>query len=206
MPRKLDPAVAAALTDAVRECEACSRAEIVVEIRARSGSYAHADARFASVVAFATLLLLLFSPWTFHTQWVAIDVVLAWILGLFLSRKSDAVRRVMTTARERDAQARLVAGSVFHERGIANTAEETGVLAYLSLLEGRIELLADRAVLESVPTLEWNRIAAFARGRHATTATLLELVRELRPLLERHLPSREGDIDELCNVPRFVTD
>ena len=204
MPKKLDPAVTAALSDAVSELEACSCAELVIEIRSRSGSYAQADARFASLVALAALVLLLFAPWTFHAQWVVLDVILAWILGLFIARKSDAVRRVMTTRRERDAQAQLVASAVFHERGIANTIGETGVLAYLSLLEGRIELLADRAVLASVPSLEWNRLAAFARGRHATTATLLELVRELRPLLERHLPVREGDIDELCNAPRFV--
>ncbi|HYO76573.1 MAG TPA: hypothetical protein VE010_08925, partial [Thermoanaerobaculia bacterium] len=206
MAKTLDPAVTAVLTEAVQELERRSSAEVVIEVRARSGSYAHADARFASIIAFVALLVLLFSPWHFAAGWVAIDVVLAWIVGLFISRKSDAVRHLVTTKREQLAQTRLVAAAAFHDRGVANTLRETGVLVYLSLLEGHIELLADRGVLQALPVLEWNRIAALARGEHATTETLLEVVRALTPLLEQHLPSHEGDTDELCNVPLFVTE
>ena len=65
-------------------------------------------------------------------------------------------------------------------------------------------LLADRGILESVPVLDWYRIAAEARQRHATPETLVEVVHALTPLLERHMPVGEGDVDELCNVPRFV--
>lgn len=204
--KQLDPAVTAQLTDAVRELESCSCAEVVIEIRGRSGSYAHADARFASLIAFVALLVLLFSPWPFHAYWVAIDVALLWLLALFTAKRSDAARRLMTSARERETQVRVLASSVFHERGVANTGEETGVLVYLSLMEERLEVLADRGVLEAVPTLEWNRIVAEARSKRATTQTLIDVLRELRPLLERHLPVRPGDVDELCNVPRFVTE
>lgn len=203
MARKLDPAVTAALTEAVRELERRSCAEVVIEVRAHSGSYAHADARFASLIAFLGLLVLLFSTWHFDAVWVAIDVALLWILGLFIARKSDAVRRLVTTRKEQLAQARLVAAAAFHERGVANTVRETGVLVYLSLLERHVEILADRAVLQSVPALEWNRLA---QSRDASTETLLELVRALTPLLEQHLPSHEGDTDELCNVPVFVSE
>ncbi|HYC59365.1 MAG TPA: hypothetical protein VEK79_07350 [Thermoanaerobaculia bacterium] len=204
MAKRIDSAVAASLTEAVRELERCSCAEVVVEIRSRSGSYAHADARFAAVIAFVALLVLLFSPWPFAPGWVAIDVAIAWMIGLLISRKSDSVRHLMTARRERIAQTRLVAASVFHDRGVANTISETGVLVYLSLLEGHIELLADRGILANVPSLEWNRIAETARARRATTETLLEIVRAMMPLLGKHLPSREGDVDELCDVPRFV--
>jgi putative membrane protein len=204
--KQLDPKVTAAIADVVHALERCSCAEVVVEIRGRSGSYAHADARFASLIAFIVLLVLLFSPWPFQAAWVAIDVAIAWAAGLFSARRSDAARRLMTTEREREAQVRMVAASVFHDRGVAHTAEETGVLVYLSLMEGRLELLADRGVLEAVPVLEWNRIADEARQKQATTATLVDVVRHITPLLERHMPVREGDVDELCNVPRFVTE
>jgi putative membrane protein len=206
MTKTLDPAITAALTDAVAELELRSCAEVVLEIRARSGSYAHADARFASALAFLALLVLLFSPWPFQAVWVAVDTGLAWILGLFIARKSDRVRRWMTRERERAAQVHTLAMAVFHQRGIANTIAETGVLVYLSQLERRVELLADRGVLQAVPALEWNQLAAASRTHGATTETLLEIVQSLTPLLERHLPAREGDIDELCNVPQFVSD
>ena len=163
--RQLDPSVTRAITDAVHELERCSCAEVVVEVRGRSGSYAHADVRFASVLAFVALLVLLFSPWHFAPAWVAIDVAIAWILGLLISQRSFAVQRLMTTAKDRASRVRLVAASVFHERGLANTRAETGLLLYHSVLERRIELLADRGVLEAVPSLEWNRLAAEAGAR-----------------------------------------
>jgi putative membrane protein len=204
--KQLDPAVTQAITEAVQALERCSCAEVVVEVRARSGSYAHADARFGSLLAFITLLVLLFSPWHFAAGWVAVDVAVAWFAGMFIAQRSLTLRRLMTSEKERNDRARMVAASVFFDRGIANTREETGVLVYLSILEGRIELLADRGILEAVPALEWNRLTADARAKHATPAMLVDLVRGLTPLLERHMPIREGDQDELCNVPRFVAE
>jgi uncharacterized membrane protein len=206
VPKSLDPTVAAALTDAVRELELRSCAEVVVELRSRSGSYSQADARFASVIALVALAVLLFSPWPFRAGWVVVDVVIAWILGLFLSRKSDSVRHLMTSRRERVAQARMVAAAVFHQRGIANTSSESGILLYLGMLERHIELVADRGVLAAVPSIEWNRLIETVRRKHATPATLLEVVRELTPLLAHCLPVKEGDVDELDNAPRFITE
>jgi putative membrane protein len=202
--KQLDPNVAAQLTDAIHALERRSCAEVVVEIRARSGSYAHADARFGATLAFAALLLLLFSPWTFAPLWVAIDVALVYALGIFLARRTAALRRLMTSTRERQTAVRTVATAVFVDRGIANTRAETGVLVYLSLLERRIELIADRGVLQSVPSLAWNQLLAAAHARSATIETLVEILRALDPLLECHLPWRDGDVDELHNEPRFV--
>ncbi|HEX8171702.1 MAG TPA: hypothetical protein VF824_14285 [Thermoanaerobaculia bacterium] len=206
MARALDAKTTAELTEAVRQLEVCSCAEVVVEVRGRSGSYAHAHARFAALIAFVVLLALLFSPWPFAPWWVAVDVAIAYGVAAFVARRSDGVRRLVTTRRERGNAVQAMAAAVFHDRGVANTSAETGVLVYLSLLERRIELLADRGVLSVVPVLEWNQLVEAARARHATTAMLLEIVRGLQPLLARHLPIREGDRDELCNVPRFVSE
>jgi len=196
-----------ALTDAVCDIERRTCAEVVVEIRGRSGSYAHAHARFAAIAAFAGLLVLLFSRWSFRPLWVAIDVVVIYFVGLLIARRSDILRRLVTTEKDRDARVRTLAAAVFFDRGIANTESETGVLVVLSLLERRIELLADRGVLAAVPSLEWNRfVDGIRRHRAATTATLIDVLQGLAPLLEQHLPVREGDRDELSNVPRFINE
>jgi len=192
----------AALTDAVRDLEQRSCAEVVVEVRSRSGSYAHAESRFGALIAFATLLLVVFSPWTFAPGWVVIDVAIVYFAGVWIARKSDTLRRWMSTPRERAAQVRTTAASLFFERGVANTERETGVLVLLSLLERRLEILADRGVLSGVPALEWNRLIDVARARtDATPATLLETLRALEPLLAQHMPVRDGDRDELPNAP-----
>ena len=207
MATAIDPKITAALTDAVRELEACSCAELVIEVRARSGSYAHADARFGALAAFLALIVLLFSPWTFAPVWVVIDTAIAYVLGFFISRRSDSVRHLMTSDRERAAQVRTVASSVFFERGVANTERESGLVIYHGVLERRIEILADRGILLAVPALAWNEVVGAARAnRNADPAALVDVVRALLPILETHLPVREGDRDELANAPRFVSE
>jgi putative membrane protein len=210
LPKQIPREAVAALTEAVRELEACSCAEVVVEVRSRSGSYAHADARFAALLAFLALIALLFSPWPVAPWWVVLDVAVAYLLGMLIAKRSDGVRRLMTSERERAAQVRTVASSVFFERGVANTENESGVVIYHGMLERRIEILADRGVLLAVPALEWNTLKEGGRdarpgraGRPPSFATLVDIVRALRPLLEQHLPLREGDRDELANAPRF---
>ncbi len=206
MARHLDPAVVTSLGDAVRDLEQQSCAEVIVEVHARSGSYAHADARFAALLAFAGLLLLLFSPWPFRAAWVAVDVALLYAIGLAISRSSDRLRRLMTTAGDRVRRVRTVAASVFFERGIANLEKETGVLLYFSILEQRIEVVADHGLLKAVPHLEWNALVNAATTRAANAETLRELIRSLAPLLSRCLPRRSDDREELPDVPRFVVE
>lgn len=204
MAKKIDPADAASVTEAVRGIEASSSAEVVVEVQSQSGSYAHADARSGALVAFAALLFILFSPWTFDPGWVPGIVLSAYAMGMLASRLSDAVRRFLTSRRDRAERVRTQAAATFVERGVANTEGETGLLVYLSLLERRIELIADRGLLDAVPVLEWNQLLETTRTRDATIETVIEVIRALQPLLARYQPARAGDRDELSNEVRFA--
>ena len=204
--RKIDPAVAASVTEAVKAVEVCSCAEMVVEVRDRSGSYAHADARFAAVVAFITLIVLLFAHWVFAPAWVAADTAIAWFLGLMISRSSHAIRRLMTTRSDRERKVHTAAAATFIDRGVAKTRASTGMLVYLSALERRIELIADRGILDAVPSLEWNQLVETIRGRLATQKMLVDVLQTLQPLLLRYAPNRPDDRDELPNEVIFVVE
>lgn len=206
MTKSIDPAVAAAATDAVRAVEACSCAELVVEVRDRSGSYAHADARFAALVAFVTLVAVVFSPWSFGAIWLPFDVAIAYGIGLLIAQRSHTMRRLMTTRRDRERKVHTSAAAAFVDRGVAKTRRSTGILVYLSLLERRIELIADRGVLDAVPALEWNQVTQAARSRRANQQTLAEVIRALRPLLEKYAPNLPDDRDELPDAVIFVTE
>jgi putative membrane protein len=134
---------------------------------------------------------------------VAVDVAVMFAIGHFIAGRSDVLRRLMTRERERVAQVRTTAAAVFHERGVTNTERETGLLIYLSLLEKRLEILADRGVLMAVPALPWNDLMERARACPGTGPALVEFVRALAPMLGEYMPAREGDRDELANAPRF---
>jgi len=202
---KIDPAFAASVTERIRAIESSSSAEVVVDVRARSGSYSHADARFAALLAFIALLIVLFSPWDFEPIWVPPVVLAAYIGGVMLSRVSGTIRRAMTTRGDRDARVRMAAAAAFVEHGVANTSRETGLLVFLSRLDRRMELIADRGVLDAVPVLAWNQLLEKAHNRTADGEALLEVLRELEPLLTRHLPVQAGDKDELSNDVHFAS-
>ena len=132
---RIDQAACESLSDCVAEIEKHTDAELVIFVRARSGSYAHADYLAAALLAFFGLLFLLFSPIDFHQIWVAIDVALLFVLGAFLSAKTRGIRRLLTSNKFREQAVRTGAAAMFYEAGIANTKARLVVFVYLSLLE-----------------------------------------------------------------------
>jgi putative membrane protein len=200
-----DNAAREALTNCVTEIEKASDAELVLVVRARSGSYRQADYLFGALLAFLGLNFFLFSPVSFHVYWVAIDVAVLFALGSFFSSRSNTIRSLLTSERHRKEAVRTGAAAMFYEAGIANTEAEMGILIYLSLLERRLELIADRGVLKSVPALDWNQalFALHQAGKKPDPKTLLKELRSLGDLLAQHLPATGENPNELPDMPRF---
>src|SRR5262245_22608837 len=153
---EFDQAASDKLAQAVRDIEKETDAEIVIVVRGRSGSYWHADYLFGATIAFIGLLFVLFSPFDFHTYWVPFDVIALFLIGSYVSSRSDVIRRIYTSEKFRRQAARAGAAAMFYEAGIANTHAENGLLVYLSLLERRMEVIADRGILKAVEPLKWN--------------------------------------------------
>jgi putative membrane protein len=200
MKKRFDGDAIRRIGNAVRELESVSAVELVVEIRARSGSYAHADARFAFALVLASLVVLVFMPLVVPPETVLVDAIAMYIVGLVIARHSDALRRLFTTPRERLQAVRTHAAALFHPRGISNTSGETGLLFFVSLLERRVEVLADRGVLQKVSPNDWNAALADLRvERTVDSDAIIECIRRLALILQRDVPAAAGDQDELTS-------
>jgi len=192
------------ITAAVREVESRTAAEVVVEIHTRSGSYAHADARFAALLALLSLVVLVFMPFVVPPIAVILDPILTWLAGIILARRSAALRRLFSTNAERTAAVRTHAAAMFHDRGIANTSAETGLLLYASLLERRIEVLADRGLLRRLVPHDWNALLIEIRKERPLDAdAILTAIRSLGALLARDVPRGADDVNELADAPEI---
>jgi putative membrane protein len=201
---RYDTAATTRLLEAVRNVESRSCAELVLEIHARSGSYAHADARFGALLAFLSLVAILFLPVAFPVGAILVDAVVFFAVGHFVSSRSSTVRHLMTSARERDQAVRTRAGALFYERGMANTMGETGLLLFVSLLERRMELVADRGLLRMVPPDQWNSVHAELRAsRDVTPEAVIALIQRLGSMLHVCAPAGEQNPDELANAPQL---
>lgn len=203
--KKFDSTAGAALAEAIREIEKSTDAEIVIVVRGRSGTYRHADYLFGAFLAFVGLLFVLFSPFDFHTFWVPFDVVALFVAGAFVSSRIDLIRRFLTSGKFRANAARAGAAAMFYEAGIANTLAENGLLIYLSLLERRLEVIADRGILKAVPPLKWNNAVFELKkiSRQPNPESLIKAARELGDLLAEHLPPTGDNPNELADGARI---
>ena len=173
----------------------------MVDVRARSGSYAQADSRFGALLAFLSLAVLVFMPWVVPPITVLVASVAFYLGGLAISRHNASVRRMFTTRRERSQVVRTHAAAAFHQRGISNTSAETGVLLYVSLLERRIEVLADRGLLAKVNAIEWNAVVEeLHRGGEIDPDVVLTAIHALGAILARDVPAGDSNADELTSA------
>jgi putative membrane protein len=198
----LTDAAKKALSDAVRDVESRCSAELVVAVRARSGSYLHADLIAGVAAALAVLAGLLFSPWPFDLVWFVLDPLLAGALGGFLASRLPAVRRALTFQRVRRRQVETAARSTFVEKRVHSTTGRTGVLIYISLLEHEAAVIHDLGV-DTLATTDGWRLAveeieeSVRRGDDGVA--LASLVRALGDVLSPALVRSAEDVDELAN-------
>ncbi|HEX7181120.1 MAG TPA: hypothetical protein VF756_04705 [Thermoanaerobaculia bacterium] len=192
----------AALTQAVREVESCCSAELVVAVRARSGSYLHADLIAGSAVAFASLAFLLFSPWEFSLFWLLFDPLAAGLLGGLIASRFPGLRRALTPRAVRRRQVETAARSTFVENRVHRTAGRTGILLYISVLEREAVAVPDLGVETVAATEGWTRTIkdiedAVRRGEDGTQVA--RLITNLKPVLAPALIRSAQDVDELAN-------
>jgi putative membrane protein len=202
---RFDNAACDTLAGCIKEIERTTDAELVIVVRARSANYAHADYLFGFAIAFLVLLFLLFSPVSFAEYWVPLDVAVAFVAGSIISWRSNSLRRLFSKEKFRNKAVRTAAAAMFYEAGIANTNAEMGVLIYLSLMERRLELIADRGVLKKVPAQDWNRelFELHRVGQDPDPKRFQDAILRFGAVLANHVPATGENPNELPDMPRF---
>jgi len=189
-----------ALLGAVRDVESASRAEVVIVVRPASARYRDAALTGALLGVFATLAFMLYSPWAFSLAWFLVDPALAGLVaGLAVHHSPFLVRRLTAAASRQEAVHRAALATLV-DRGVTATRERTGLLLYVSLLERRAEVVADRGILAAVEPTTWARQVAALVAAVAQGADGVAVARHLRGLgesLAQALPVGQDDVNEL---------
>ncbi len=194
------------ITRMVEEAERKTTAELVVVIRPRSGNYRDVDYLFGAVLAFASLLVILFSPWIIDPNTIPLEIVIIFALAAWICSKTP-LRRWLTTRRRREREVKRAAAEAFVDEGVMNTRARTGMLVYLSALERQIEVMADTGIMTGVPPAELNALLFEIKQvpkAKSSAATLLDKIREAGEVLARHMPATHDNPDEIPNRPRVA--
>jgi hypothetical protein len=93
---------------------------------------------------------------------------------------------------------------VFSQLRVWDTAENSGVLVYIELVDHAIEIVADRGIAAQVPQEQWSaicrRMEVAFRTRHYREGALAA-IGEISLLLAKHFPARDANPNELPDRP-----
>lgn len=189
-----------AVEQAVAEAEQRTSGEIVPMVVDRSDAYPGVRAAAAAVLAFVAGVVVLWleaDPWI----WLPPAQLASFALGAWLLGSRRILRHLVPNqiaAECVDRAARLV----FLENGLVETRDRTGILIYVSLLEHRVEIVADRGIDAVVSSGFWDGIVQgildAIRDRRAEQG-MVAAIRECGDALAPHFPPRPDDTDELDN-------
>ena len=191
---------------AVIAAEQKTAGEIVPMLVTASDRYAEVE---MTGLAFG-LALGTFAEFIIHDPWALIHSQLLWplagaVFGFIFCRLPPIKRRLISKDRIAEA-VQLRSLAAFTGQGLHHTRAETGILIFVSLLEHRVVVLADRGIHTKVQAGTWDEIvrivtAGLKSGKPCDA--LCKAIERCGAILAQHFPRSPDDKDELSN--RLVT-
>jgi putative membrane protein len=194
------------IRQAVIAAESKTSGEIVPMVVTSSARYTEIELFGVVTGLFLGMLL----GWLWHHPWESYDLnlwpVIGATIGFLITRIPGVKRRLASQTRIAEAvNDRCLAA--FTEHGLHYTRDHTGILILVSLLEHRVEVLADRGINQKVPPGTWNEIVGIlTAGLKSGSAceAFCKAVERCGEILATHFPRQADDRDELPN--KLVSD
>jgi putative membrane protein len=205
-----------AIKEAVSRAERQTRGEIVPMVVGASARYQEARHQAGLVGLFVALALSLTFRLSFEqlqwgglsSTWLMLAAVVGYVVGTYIGSFPIVIRALVSEERMA-MKVRLRAEHIFYQRGLHRTYGGTAVLILVSILERRVQVLADQAINEKVPPGTWEQLAreltkGIRQGRpteafRAAIMTCGEILRQHFPASETDNPNELGD--ELIKDP-----
>lgn len=191
------------IEEAVKAVECCTIGEVAVMVVDSSDEYRESAAlggiMFSAITAFSVTEIVFGSSLFFF---IPLCVIVS-----FPFIKLFSILPVLKTAfigrRRKEEAVRDRAVRAFFEKGLYKTKANTGVLFFLSLLERKVWVLADKGIHEKIDQATLDRFAQTVsqgvKDRHACDA-LCSAIADAGKVLSQHFPVGPGDTNELSNA------
>jgi putative membrane protein len=195
-----NPAEKEAIKAATRAAESRTIGEIAVMVVDASSRYREAEVfggiTLGNIVAFFITVFFFHESIWWYVPLTLIFFFASWLL----IRKIPALKIHFAAPARREHAVQGRALRAFYEKGLYKTAKNTGVLFFISILERKVWVLADKGIYEKISQSRLNSFATVVsegirQGRAAEA--LAAAIREAGELLRKHFPIQDGDTNEL---------
>jgi putative membrane protein len=190
----------------IREATALAESKTLGEIAVMvvDASSRYREAEVLGAVTFGNVAAFLIAEFFLHgSLWWYIPLTFVFFPPFWLvMRKTPYLKALFSGTARRERAVRDRAVRAFYEKGLYRTKGNTGVLFFISLLERKVWVLADKGIHEKITQ---GRLNAFARTvsagiRQGKPADgLVEAIGEAGKLLGEHFPTVAGDTNELTD-------
>ena len=193
------------IRQAVVDAESKSAGEIVPMIVTSAARYTEIELLGLIAGLFAGMVIEWFwsDPWgsPYFQLWPVFGALIGFLLGRF-----PDLKRLLAPSRRITEAVHTLGLASFTEQGLHYTKDHTGILILVSLLEHRVEVLADRGINLKVAQGTWDEvvhiITAGIKSGQACDA-FCNAIGRCGDILATHFPRQADDKDELPN--RLVT-
>jgi len=206
------------IAEAVKNAEKNTGGEIVAAVIPESSDYAFYELLFAIAAGMIIYIVLIFYSTRLHTLLDSIFwsdsvyllpsamMIISFAAGtmFYFIAQFPVIDRLVISKKSMEKKVRSNALRFFVESGICDTMDRTGVLLFISVLERRVELIADNGINNKVAPDTWDRIvSSMIRGikEKRISEAIVEAVNEIGEILAEHVPPRENDINEIADGP-----
>jgi putative membrane protein len=190
------------ITKTIHEVESHTIGEVAVMVVDSSDDYIAAE--ILGGIFLASLLSLVMTTLNFHSSvWAYIS--LSFILffpSKYLFEKIPVLKTAFMGVKRKETAVMQRAVRAFYEKGLYKTRKNTGVLFFMSLLERKVWVLADKGIYEKIQQETLNRYSKMVsqgiKDGRACDA-LCDAIKESGELLARYFPITHDDTDELSD-------
>ena len=204
------------ISNAVKNAEKNTSGEIATAIIKESSTYAYFELAFAVIVGGVYFLgLILFSKpieswleslfWSYSSNYLLIftGFSLFGVIGItYLITNIPVIDRLIIPKKIQKSRVQQRAMRHFIESGTCYTKDRTGILIFISEMERRVILIADKGISDIISQDRWNNIVSTVTSGIKSgniSTSIIAAVTECGQILSKEFPIAADDTDELSN-------
>ncbi len=190
------------IAETTRSVECCTIGEVAVMVVDSSDEYRE-TAVLGSILLGSGISLVLSEVFlSASLHYFILLSFLLWPIIWLLFKYLPALKRSFVRRRRLEEAVRQRAVRAFYEKSLYKTRANTGVLFFISLLEHKVWVLADKGIYEKIDQHTLNTYAlTVSRGIKEGRAcdALCLAIKDAGEILAKHFPMKPGDTNELSD-------